>query len=274
MRLTSKALIALIVLAIAGCAQQGYEYKPLSFTQTPIDGYKEEQQKQEQEAYSNGTINCDTQTIFSKDDCVLALYTKVSPTPESLKLLTDSGVKTPADYDNTIINANKYKDYQTNSNSSPLEKWRKVAAYIRAKKSADSNNLTIEQNDAIGKKNWEKLNKKLNEEFPYNLEITCTMGGTLMQVVMCFAPPYGYASGTELEIKNGDFYQMYQFMQVDRAGSYINGTLLITLKKNFKITAQNSSNNAILNVVIKKSATNEIVFQKSTGQYGVITVRN
>lgn len=223
--------------------------------------------------YTNSTAQ--QKQLAPTEAQILASYTGVNPTPDAVQtLLIDNGVRTPQDYDKALIEANLYKDYKTTPNSTPYQKWRAVTEYLTVKKSANGDGVSIDKWKERAIANGKKAQEKMDAEYPFVARITCTMNGGVVQTLMCFTPSYMGAGGTELELQNGDSYKMYQFLQIPSVGPNINGVLLISLRNKFTLTMQNASPNALLNLEIRESATKKVIFQKSTGQWGVISVKN
>lgn len=112
------------------------------------------------------------------------------------------------------------------------------------------------------------------KEFPYEAVIRCEFNGSHSNVVVCFMG--SGASGTELELTNGDAYKMYKAyeLQNNNVGTETREGFIIPLRKNFSLIAQNSSKSMTLNVVIRNTATKQKLFEKSASQYGVISVKN
>lgn len=80
----------------------------------------------------------------------------------------------------------------------------------------------------------------LNNMYPYTADLTCTSNGKRFPLIICFAPTHG-SGGSELEITNGEDYNMYQFMQIANAGSsMVNNDLTIPLNDSFEIKAPRS----------------------------------
>ena len=99
-------------------------------------------------------------------------------------------------------------------------------------------------------------------------------GGDHINIVACFVGSGSYGVDTELEITNGQNYQMYKPYSLSQAGSeYYNG-LEINLRNNFKIFAQNSSEYLVLSLKIVDNATGATLYQDSAAQYGVINISN
>jgi hypothetical protein len=115
---------------------------------------------------------------------------------------------------------------------------------------------------------------KFAKEYPYTATITCGRGGgDHLNIFGCFA---GGSSGvdTELEITNGQNYQMYKVYNLGQAGNEYSTGLEINLKESFKIFAQNSSEYLVLSLKIIDNATGATVFEDSAAQYGVISISN
>lgn len=119
----------------------------------------------------------------------------------------------------------------------------------------------------------EEYNKKIKSgKYPFIAVLTCDLGVSTQPPQFCFYPnDFGFA--TTFELQNGSFYKMYQYIDLDQAG-YGNYFLKIPLENSFKITTQNSNNYALLNLKIKDSSTGKIIFEKSAGYYGIISVKN
>ena len=107
----------------------------------------------------------------------------------------------------------------------------------------------------------------------FDATFTCGMGGTShINILACFAGGSGSAE-TELEIQNGDQYGMYKAYNLSTVGAEDQQGFHIHLQPHFAIKAQNSQSTLMLGLIIK-DANGTVVFQKSAGQYGVISVKN
>lgn len=137
----------------------------------------------------------------------------------------------------------------------------------------------INKEQVVAQKNHEALVLKEYDRqlksgrYPFVAELSCAYAGQLAHPNSCFHPNM-YDSGTTFELKNGDFYKMYQYHDLGQAGVTIDNVLHIPLEQPFKITAQNSDTFALLNLKIKDSITGKIIFEKSAGYFRVISVRN
>ena len=112
-------------------------------------------------------------------------------------------------------------------------------------------------------------------EYPYTATLTCGMGGgDHINIVACFVGSGSYGVDTELEITNGQNYQMYKPYNLTQAGSEYYSGFEIDLRDSFTIKAQNSSENLVLSLKIVDNATGTTLFQDSAAEYGVIYVSN
>ena len=112
------------------------------------------------------------------------------------------------------------------------------------------------------------------KEYPYTATLSCGMGGgDHINIFGCFA---GGSSGvdTELEITNGQNYQMYKVYNLGQAGNEYSSGLEINLRDSFKIFAQNSAEYLVLSLKIIDNATGATVYEDSAAQYGVISISN
>jgi hypothetical protein len=109
--------------------------------------------------------------------------------------------------------------------------------------------------------------EKFTKKYPYVAELTCGYAGREFYMLGCFA---GGSVNTELEVWNGDYYQMYTV-----GSSIFNKTnILIDLKKKFRIKAQNSNETLLLTLVVKERKTGKVLYKRSAAQYGVVSVGN
>ena len=113
------------------------------------------------------------------------------------------------------------------------------------------------------------------KEYPYTATLTCGMGGgDHINIFGCFAGSGSYGADTELEITNGQNYQMYKVYNLGQAGKEYRTGLEINLKESFKIYAQNSAEYLMLSLKIIDNATGATLYQDSAAQYGVISISN
>jgi TPR repeat protein len=143
----------------------------------------------------------------------------------------------------------------------------------RLAKEAEIAKLLRQQQEAA-----EKASAEFAKEYPYEAVISCDFSGGHTMTITCFTgggtnyrsrPPT-----TELEVQNGQDYKMYKAQDVMRAGKENAEGLIIPLRQNYKITAQNASDFALLTVKIRDTKTKKVTFIKSVAEYGVVKVGN
>ncbi len=105
------------------------------------------------------------------------------------------------------------------------------------------------------------------KEYPFYAEVACADNN--IPVYACFSG----RTKTELELRNGNEYKMYQLADIMQMQGGGRG-LSFDLRKNFQITMQNSSDSLILNLKIYNRVTNAIIFEKSASRFGVIKISN
>lgn len=110
------------------------------------------------------------------------------------------------------------------------------------------------------------------QNFPFYAVITCGFQGQHMNIIPCFAGNVG----TELELKNGSEYNLYQVqdLMTGRVGRETREGFIINLRRSFSLKAQNADENLILGVKIINRASNENVFEKKVSRFGLIRVSN
>lgn len=113
--------------------------------------------------------------------------------------------------------------------------------------------------------------KKKAAEFPYVATISCMIGMQKTSLQACMSSK---SIQTEIELKNGSVYRMYKMFDVTDIGDWNGQEMVVDLRSNFELKAQNADATLTLNVVIKRRSTGDIIFQKSAAQFGVIAVKN
>ncbi len=144
-----------------------------------------------------------------------------------------------------------------------------------AKEGEEKRNQLGEQDEMSRKKAEEQQSReqaiKEANEYPYYAVFKCTTNDFPVNFISCL---YGGGVNTEIELKNGSDYKLYQGADFSNKFEDYEGGKLVKLKTSFDITAQNASNNLILGLTIYDRATNKIVFQKQVSRFGVIKVHN
>jgi hypothetical protein len=83
---------------------------------------------------------------------------------------------------------------------------------------------------------------------------------------------------TNLELRNGDKYELYQPMDIARVGERTPEGMRIPLAHNFDLTMQNASDSLVLGVKIVNNVPSadfdKVLYEKKVGEFGVIKVSN
>lgn len=116
----------------------------------------------------------------------------------------------------------------------------------------------------------QKRQEEFAREYPYTATLTCGMsGGGHINISACFVGGK-YGAETELEIRNGQDYQMYKAYNLRQAGSEYASGLEINLRNRFSLMAQNSSEYLVLTLEIVDNASGSRIYTESASQYGVV----
>jgi hypothetical protein len=111
--------------------------------------------------------------------------------------------------------------------------------------------------------------------YPYAAIITCSSSGIQADIVACFSGS-SPRPDTNLEMKNGDKYNLYQPADLWNLGQKTSAGVRIPLARNFELTMQNASDMLILGVKIvnniPSSDFDKVIFEKKAGEFGVIKV--
>lgn len=152
------------------------------------------------------------------------------------------------------------------------EKSAKIAESERRLASEKRDQEQKELAQVTAAKRLAKESEEKAANYPFEAVLTCGFIGQHVNATACFI---GEHTRTQLELRNGEEYGMYQGWELQKAGGQeFKDGLHLSLHKNFSITAQNASNNLILNLKIIDKKTNRLVYEKSAAKYGVVSVRN
>jgi len=126
----------------------------------------------------------------------------------------------------------------------------------------------------IEEKNRENAQAEIEFEnsHPYMAIISCSAGNGTINPEVCFAPNDQYSPATNLEVRSGDFYKLYQYYEVPNSGKMTGEGIEIPLGGSFSIKAQDSQQYYILSLKIIQTKSHKIIYQKSVGQYGFISI--
>jgi hypothetical protein len=150
-----------------------------------------------------------------------------------------------------------------------------VFEYLMDKSTADSKNMTpaeqrkvrLAQQEAEAQRQAQQYAK----EFPYKLVVTCEIQGQNIGIEPCFIGSR-HGINTQLEIRNGNEYGMYQPWDLQRLGDSRGEGLVIQLREKFTVKGQNSSNTLLLTFKVFDTATGGLLFIESAPFYRTIAV--
>ena len=138
----------------------------------------------------------------------------------------------------------------------------------------DFKNARVKEEERLAKIAREAEQKRQEEfakEYPYTAILSCGMGGgDHTNIVACFVGGT-YGVDTELEIQNGQDYQMYKVYNLSQAGIETYNGLEIYLRSSFNIKAQNSSEFLLLSLEIIDNATGMNLYVDSAAEFGVVS---
>lgn len=118
-----------------------------------------------------------------------------------------------------------------------------------------------------------RRNQEFAKKFPYTAVLSCSIGGSgIVTLIACFSGSHNV--NTQLEVRRGSFYRMYQYWEVLQAGEQTAQGIEIPLESQFSINAQNASESLLLNLKIVKTSTGEVLYQKSAARWGNVSARN
>ena len=161
-----------------------------------------------------------------------------------------------------------------------------VSIYLSDKKNALSSGIGINEykTQRIAKaklaaekrrKDAQERKRKFAKEHPYEAVIKCGFNGSHTSLVACFTGGGKYGVDTSLEIKNGSSYKMYKPYEIVNSNfKNTSSGVIIPLKKNFNITAQNASDALTLTVTVRDTITKKTLFEKSAAKFGAIKIKN
>jgi hypothetical protein len=205
---------------------------------------------------------------------LFALSVGIQTAQEAAQLNT-LGVQTKQQYQAALkrLNDAGLGDSQTPSGLIAFLKDEKEAAVkrttiknLRAERAANEQAAIRRQSQAQA-----ASEKKKAADFPYVAYISCMVGTQKTRVQACMS---SRSVQTEIELKNGSEYRMYKMFEIENIGNWNGEELVVDLRSNFELKAQNADDTLTLNVVIKNRATGAVVFQKSAAKFGVIAIKN
>lgn len=192
-------------------------------------------------------------------------------------VLKDFGINSVEDYNNARIEQAKNKQLYDNK-TGPSEVRRYVGdAYVAKTKSIPLSKVVAGRKELAAQYKLEAEKQALEErrqqavfaqKYPYTAILSCTVGAGLVALEACFVG--AHKTNSELEVRNGNSYRMYQAWEVGQAGKRTNEGLEIPLESRFAIRAQNAHADLLLNLTVVKTDTRSVLYQKSASKWGVV----
>ena len=194
-----------------------------------------------------------------------------------MDLLKINGVTTKAQFD-AVVNEMNAANYPHDPNVGAVDA---VLNYLRDKQVAQSEKISISyaRNKRLAHQTVEKERAEAEEarkkqqfakEFPYLLVVSCELGEQKYDVTACFAGKHHFY--TELEVRNGHEYQMYQFLNLKNAGKITSEGLAIPLRSQFMVKGRNARNPFLLTFSVYDSVNMSLIYKKSAPIFGVIAI--
>jgi len=108
---------------------------------------------------------------------------------------------------------------------------------------------------------------RLAKEYPYFAVLTCTTNGMAVNFISCL---YGDHVGTEVELRNGDDYKLWQGAEFSNAHEDFKGGKLVNLRQHFQISAQNAGKDLILGMKVIERASGRVIYEKQVSRFGAM----
>lgn len=198
----------------------------------------------------------------------------IDASADQAKALAAQGISTKAQFDQAVADMKATK-YGTGSSAG------EVLAYLTDKQAAPKGQTALfvkqerERKDRAAAEQQQAEERKRQaehaREFPYTATLSCGMNGQHYNLFACFSGKY---TKTQLELRNGTQYKMYQAWEVGQAGRNTNEGMVIPLRANFAIKAQNVDETLLLSLKVKETATGRTLYEKSAGRFGVVAAQD
>lgn len=200
-----------------------------------------------------------------------------NPTPKRVAELKAFGITNRQQLDAVIAEMNNI-NYSSNNDN-----WDAIFNYLNDRVVSQKNKISIlqakknrEKAEQIARRQVEEEEQRKRKEFaknyPYTATVSCEFSGQHTNLAACFLGKHKVH--TQIEIKNGSQYAFYQPWDLEKLGQETSAGVTIPLGRSFSIKAQNASSSLTLNLVIRDAASGKVMWQKSVGEYGVISVGN
>lgn len=215
---------------------------------------------------------------YSSQSDYLFSKTLGNPTPDRIEALKGFGVTDRQTLDSVI------KEMDSINYSANNQSYQSIFNYLEDRRIAKIKGVGIlAQRDSriasesliLKRKQEESMAQKRQHanEFPYTAYVSCNFNGVPTTLPPCFLAKNQVLS-TQLELRNGKEYYMYQPWEIDKLGQSGEEGVVIPLRNKFTLTVQNANDVFILTVVVKNTLTNEVLVKKSAALWEYIKVVN
>lgn len=108
-------------------------------------------------------------------------------------------------------------------------------------------------------------------QFPFVAVFSCAVGQQKTALQACMSSG---SVDTEIELRNGNDYRMYKMHDVSSMGRSVGNEMIVDLRRNFDIKAQNADRTLVMSLVVKDRTSGRVLYQRSAAQFGVMRVTN
>jgi hypothetical protein len=198
-------------------------------------------------------------------------------TPEITRKLKFFKVTDRKQLDETVAEMKKIKYYKDNDN------YAAVFDFLtdRAEAAKNGSDLLAERDarlekERIAREKAEEEERQRRAEFakkyPFTAIIRCEIQDTTFPAEQCF---FGRNNvNTNLELRNGSFYKLYQAYEIPQLDHYRGGDVRIPLEYNFELVVQNASENFILTLIVVTTENEKEIYRQSGALYKAMKISN
>ena len=196
-------------------------------------------------------------------------------TPRQVEALRTLGIETKAGYDEAMsrlkasgLRDNKETDALVGFLRDEREAGRRgiSIARLRAEREAAERRAAAEAE--VARREHEK---RRAAEFPFVAEFTCSVAQQRTPLQACL---YSGSIQTEVEIRNGTDHRVYKIYDITEMGAWNGSAMVVDLRRNFSIKAQNADATFVLGLVVRDRASGAVRYQREAGSFGVLQVGN
>jgi hypothetical protein len=196
-------------------------------------------------------------------------------TPRQIEALRTLGIETRVGYDEAIARlrvSGLRHDEDTDALISFLRDEREAArlgisiSRLRVEREAAERRAAAEAEAAR-----REQDRRRAAEFPFVAEFTCSVGQQRAPLQACL---YSGSIRTEVQIRNGTDHRVYRIHNITEMGAWNGVAMVVDLRRNFEISAQNADDTFTLGLVVRDRVSGAVRYQREAGRYGVLRVGN